>query len=373
MLPEPNYPARPEQFIGRRDQIEAFEEALRYGTVTRRMASFAVLGDWGIGKSSLLLKFASILARSEHKILPVSLSVGTDFGDYHNLAENLLDKLAKTLATSESIVDRISAEAKKWKLKRVNVGGLTLDRETPRFLSSGSTLLRDALDDAWKCFLKPAHLDGAMFFLDDLHNLPSAAHAALAIRDQFQSFGVEGLNYSVCFSARADYFSGIRSFAEPAVRFYNKVYLAAFTFGETSGYVQAVFGTKPDYARPLADWLFDKTLGHPFFLAFISRQLLVHSRGSLPVSPSRHWPEIFGQLEKEKFSSDLGQVSDREKELLRAIAKSPGEEFAPGQFVKQPEYVYFRRLTEKGLFVRTGRGRYKLYHPLFREFLRQTK
>ena len=47
MLPEPNYPARPEQFIGRRDQIEAFEEALRYSTVTRRMASFAVLGERG--------------------------------------------------------------------------------------------------------------------------------------------------------------------------------------------------------------------------------------------------------------------------------------------------------------------------------------
>jgi hypothetical protein len=163
MLPEPNYPARPQQFIGRRDQIEAFEEALRYTTVTRRMASFAVLGDWGIGKSSLLLKFASILARSEHKILPVSLSVRTDFGDYRNLAERLLDKLAKTLATSESIVDRISSEAKKWKLKRVNVGGLTLDRETRRFLSSGSTLLTDALEDAWKCFLKPAHLDGQCF------------------------------------------------------------------------------------------------------------------------------------------------------------------------------------------------------------------
>jgi hypothetical protein len=34
---------------------------------------------------------------------------------------------------------------------------------------------------------------------------------------------------------------------------------------------------------------------------------------------------------------------------------------------------YFARLAEKGLLIRTGRGRYKLYHPLFREFLRQTE
>ena len=63
MLPEPNYPARTEQFIGRRDQIEAFEEALRYSTVTRRMASFAVLGDWGIGKSSSMLRHYNAIAR----------------------------------------------------------------------------------------------------------------------------------------------------------------------------------------------------------------------------------------------------------------------------------------------------------------------
>src|SRR5207244_12019697 len=110
---------------------------------------------------------------------------------------------------------------------------------------------------------------------------------------------------------------------------------------------------------------------HPSLRDVTSRQLLAHAPGSTAQSPARHWPEIFGQLEKEKFSSDLGQVSDREKELLRAIAKSTDDEFAPGQFVKQPEYVYFRRLTEKGLLVRTVRGRYKLYHPLLLEFLRQ--
>lgn len=206
-----------------------------------------------------------------------------------------------------------------------------------------------------------------------LHNLPSAADAALAIRDQFQSFGIEGLNYSVCFSARADYFSGIRSFAEPAVRFHSKVYLAPFTLDETNEYVQAVFASQPDDTHELAQWLYEKTLGHPYFLAFITQQLLTLARGSVPVSPARHWPEVFQQLEKEKFCSDLGQVSDRENELLRAIAKSRDQEFTPGQFVKQPEYVYFRRLTEKALLIRTGRGKYKLYHPLFRLFLQGLK
>jgi predicted transcriptional regulator of viral defense system len=39
----------------------------------------------------------------------------------------------------------------------------------------------------------------------------------------------------------------------------------------------------------------------------------------------------------------------------------------------QYERKYFSRLTEKALLLRVGRGHYKLYHPLFREFLRQTQ
>jgi len=90
------------------------------------------------------------------------------------------------------------------------------------------------LTGAWRQFVRPARFAGAAFFLDDLHNLALASgDTALTIRDQFQAFGIEEINYSVCFSAKTEYFSGTRSFAEPAVRFYNKLLLAPFTLEET--------------------------------------------------------------------------------------------------------------------------------------------
>src|SRR5207249_638843 len=64
VLPEPNFPARPDEFVGRRQHIEAFRYALQQGLAAGRTSSFAILGDWGIGKSSLLLKFAAVC--SEH-------------------------------------------------------------------------------------------------------------------------------------------------------------------------------------------------------------------------------------------------------------------------------------------------------------------
>ena len=287
MLPEPNYPARPEQFIGRRHQIEAFEEALRYSTVTRRMASFAVLGESGIGKSSLLLKFVAVYSKPQHGMLPVILSVCIDLGDYLRFAESLLDRFAGTLAAKSSLAIRVRSEVRNWGLKR-------------------------------------------------------------------------------------DYLFEIGSFAEPAVRFY-KLYLGAFTPQEASEHVDSVFGIRRERSLRLSRWLYQKTLGHPYCLAFISGQLLARARGSPPESPARHWPEIFRQLEREKFRTDLVQLSEKNSELLRAFARGDGEEFAPSQVGQQFDRVYFRRLTDRGLLVRTRRGQYKLYHPLFKLFLQGLK
>lgn len=368
MLPEPSFPAKPSDFVGRAREIESFKVALRQSLVTGRMPSFAVLGNWGIGKSSLLFKFADCCAQMEPRMLSVHFSVSQDIGDYLRFAESLCDKLGDALAASDSMTSRLRAEARNWKFKQVKAGPIIVEREGPqRFLTSGSALLRHALAEASRQFIRPARLAGAVFFLDDLQNLSlPSGDTALTIRDQFQALAVEGMNFSVCFSAKPDYFSGISSFAEPAVRFYSKIALAPFTFEETTEYTKAVFGGDID-VQALAHWLYEKTQGHPYFLAFISRELL--ARGS--TSPAQAWREISARLEREKFESDLAQLSEKDIGLLRTLAASREYEFSPTPFVKQFQYEYFRRLTERGLLIRSARGRYKLYHPLFRAFLQQ--
>jgi hypothetical protein len=159
---------------------------------------------------------------------------------------------------------------------------------------------------------------------------------------------IEGMNFSVCFSAKPDYFSAVRSFAEPAVRFYNKLILTPFTFDESSEYAKAVF-EREDNVQFLAPWLYEKTLGHPYFLAFICRELLVRGNNS----PAKLWPEISAQLEREKFQSDLAQLSDKDVSLLRTLAAAEQDEFNP-TFAKQFQHEYFGRLTDRGLLIRSG-------------------
>ena len=376
MLPEPNFPVKPDEFVGRKAQIAVFRQALQQGLSTGRTSSFAILGEWGIGKSSLLLKFATLCCEPTIAMLPVFISASKDIHDYLRFAESLLDKFADALLAVPKMQTRLRAELRNWRFKRVDLGGFGLERESPRlFLSSGSSLLRHTLKEAWDHFLRPARFNGAIFFLDDLQNITSInkADLALTIRDQFQSFGIDGMNYTVCFSARPDYFAETKALAEPASRFYTKLHLEPFTSEETYEYARSVFNFSPSAMAIIAAWLQEKTFGHPYFLAFVCKYLSAAPIQIQTLKLEPFWPEIFDQLGREKFRSDVSQLSGRELELIHEFANLGTGELATKHFTGKFQTEYFARLAEKGLLIRTGRGRYKLYHPLFREFLRQTE
>ena len=375
MLPKPNFPVRADAFVGRRQQIEIFRQALQQGLQTGRTESFAVLGNWGIGKSSLLLRFAALCSQPPFAMLPVFLSVVRDIRDYMRLAEVLLDKFAEALLAVPNMQARLRGKLSDWRFKRVNFGSGLKGESSRLFLSSGSSLLRHMLTEARDHFLLPAGLKGAIFFLDDLQNISSISKEdlALMIRDQFQWFGIEGMNYSVCVSAKPDYFSGTKGLADPAVRFYTKFYLEPFTFEETLEYARSVFGLPHDISQKVAAWLHEKTLGHLYFLACICEYLMATEKQIEAHKLETSWPAILDQLGREKFLADLSQLSAKELDLIHEFGRLGEGEVSAKHFSGKFQREYFARLVEKALLIRTGRGRYKLYHPLFGEFLQQAQ
>jgi AAA ATPase domain len=376
VLPEPNFPVRPSEFVGRRSEIDEYRKALRHGLAAGRTSSFVILGEWGIGKSSLLWKLADMCSEPTFGMLPVCLLASGDIHDYLRFAEILLDKFTDALLSHPNMQGPLRTELQDWRFKRSHVGAVPFEGESPRrFLSTGTSLLRHTLKDAWDHFLRPAGLKGAIFFVDDLQNITSISKRdlALMLRDQFQWFGVEMLNYSICFSARSDFFAGTKALADPAVRFYTKLYLEPFTREEIVEYTRSIFDFAPDTSATVAAWLQEKTLGHPYFLACVCKYLSATMSRIVPQALEQVWPTILEELGRERFCQDLSRLSAKELNLIHQFANLGDGEFAPQYFSGKFQREYFARLAEKGLLIRTKRGRYRLYHRLFREFLQQTK
>lgn len=136
MFPEPNFPITPGEFVGRGQQIETFRQALQQGLETGRTESFAVLGDWGVGKSSLLLRFAILCSQPPFAILPVFLSVLSDTCDYLRFVEVLLYRFVDALLAVPNMQARLRGKLSDWRFKRGNFGPGGRE-SSPLFLSSG--------------------------------------------------------------------------------------------------------------------------------------------------------------------------------------------------------------------------------------------
>lgn len=371
---EPTYPVDPDNFVGRAEEIKRFTDSINRGLLSGKTPSSAILGEWGIGKSSLLLKLNDILQKDYKETLSFVFPVSKDLVDYSIFAQSLLDKFHSEIISTGKISDKVRAELKRWRLEKIGISGISLERKHPGyFLSSGSTLLRHNLEEIWKKFLVPAKIKSVIFFLDDLQNITKdRSQIALILRDLFQSLVVSGFNYSICFSAYSGYFGAIRELAEPATRFYQKIYLKGFSIDETKEFFIKIKETsKITVETPVVEEIHRLSLGHPYFLCFIINSFItLLGEGRIDSSEFKQlWPIIFERMGESKFSEDFSHVTNGEKKFLLSIAKGKSDELSPTDVKKHPR-VYFTRLTEKNLLRKLDRGKYKLYHPLFKEYLR---
>lgn len=371
---EPTYPVDPANFVGRGEEIKKFKDSVEQGISSSRTPSSAILGEWGIGKSSLLLKLNDILQKDYREILTLVFPVSKDLVDYSIFAQALLDRFHSEIVSTSKISNRIRVELKRWHLEKIGFSGISLERKHPSyFLSSGSALLRHNLEEIWRKFLAPAKIKAVVFFLDDLHNITrDKSQIALILRDLFQSLVVSGFNYSICFSAHSGYFGAIRELAEPATRFYQKIYLKEFSINETKELFKKVRETSNiTVETSVVEQIHRLSLGHPYFLCFIINSLMTMIREGVidSLGFKQLWPAIFDRMGESKFSEDFSHITNGERKFLLSIAGEEVNELSPTDVKKHPR-VYFSRLTEKNLLRRIDRGKYKLYHPLFKEYLK---
>ena len=153
-----------------------------------------------------------------------------------------------------------------------------------------------------------------------------------------------------CFPNQISPFAETKAVAEPTVHFYTKIYLELFTLEETIEYTRSVYSISPN-------------LGYPYFLPFVCKHLSAAENQIQPPPLEGIWRAIFDQLGREKFGSDISQLSAQDCALVREFASLGESEIPVHHLTGKNHRQYLARLIEKGLLVRMGRGRYKVVSP----------
>lgn len=378
----PSYPVDPEFFVNRTGIIDSFKIAVDRSVKTTHPTpdNIAILGEWGVGKSSVLKKFEWICAKEfeDRKIFSALVElVPVACTDFNNLAIKIIDDIDRNMIAKSTISLKVRNKIKEWRVKSVNAFGIGAERKSK--IENPATLLKNSLLDLWEIVEKEGG-DTMIIMLDDLHYLSEGYSEGLYdIRGIFQNLPKHGCNFMVVVSGKKELFVDIRELAEPLSRFFNiKHTLYSFEPKETKDAIlkpikKTSLDLKIDDA--VIERIHELTKGHPFFIHFILREL-VSMKGSGRITMT-YFNEVYKELqkmiEKEKFDIDFSIASPKEKEILLKAAKLD-EVFSPSEIKLEYVRKQLGLLVEKNLLKKHERGEYSIYHPLFRDYLlRQTE
>jgi len=165
----------------------------------------------------------------------------------------------------------------------------------------------------------------------------------------------------------------------PLQGFFDRYHLEPFSEKETKNFINKPLQRIKSLIRvdeEASKKLFMLTLGHPFFLSFIlSNLLMIANKENIKnITKSfviTYFPTIFDHLSSEKFNEEFERASDNEKDILIKLAQIDSDAVSPKELKTKQAPKYLKILTEKkSLLIKTKRGLYRFYHPLFKEHVK---
>ncbi len=376
----PQQPAQPEYFADRKTELRDFRRmAINSGRLKiPTPVNYAILGTWGQGKTSVLYKFRQVVIedlQKEIKCVCIYFALSPEScQNWERFTSDFLQDIPSNLTSSGKITKKIKAELGKWEIS-LNLGPVGATRKPeerkPRLL--------DTLQVLWNKHLAPSGTQIAFIMLDDLHYFPlhKEESAYLTLRTTFQELVNRKCNYSLIITAPTLLFTDIAEVAEPLGRFFRPIDLNMFAFEDAKEAVEIRLKSVASNVRVSDETIrviLEKTGGHPYLLMFTMHELLnmLGQVKSVDVgSFTQNWPRIEALLGRQIFAQKFQHASPTERRLLIEIAKKDTKLVSPGAFSQfKGASRLFARLEDEELLVRSDRGKYSIFHPLFAEYLK---
>lgn len=376
----PQYPASPEYFADRKEAIAYFTKTVTGSANLRPPAptNFIILGEWGVGKTSLLYKFKEITLLKLPRVKSFCFHYALDPTCCRNwdvFSSTLLSRLKQNYEASAGLKEKLRSELSKWKIA-LAIPPVSIQREKKEEIPS----LTDSLESLWKKHLKPSGVDICLLFLDDAHYflVTDQPYAYFTLRNNFQELARRECNFALVLTGPKLLFEEIVDLAEPFTRFFHPFYLEPF---EPEGTREAIIKRikasklKLRVADDVISAIHKKTDGHPYFVMFTMYELVNAVGTKKQISREdfeRHWPSIVTTLENSVFKGRLAKVSEKEKEVLIRISRQDELLVSPSMIRSvKGATEFFSRLERKGLLLKKERGQYQLFHPLFKDYLKK--
>jgi type II secretory pathway predicted ATPase ExeA len=381
----------PPYLAGRDDETRDFQRLLEQEVVLKNLV---LTGLRGVGKTVLLAELKPLATSAGW------LWVGDDLSESASLTEErIVTRLLTDLATvtSSIVIDRRTVAALGFgRPARTVELGLSFDvlwqqfQHTPGLVSDK---LKSVLELVW-AGLRSSRSRGIIFAYDEAQNLADHADAqqypVSLLLDVFQSLQKKELPLMLVLVGLPTLYPRLveaRTFAE---RMFHVLFLDRLTDAQCRDAI-----VKPIEAAggplPLTDKLVRQITresgGYPYFVQFICREVydiaVQKRRASRRLTVNME--DVTRKLDMDFFAGRWSRATDRQRDLLRAIADLPNcdEEFTVQQIVARSRArtaaafsashvnQMLGKLSENGLVYKNRHGRYSFAVPLLGRFIRR--
>ena len=373
----------PTVFGGRTQELEFFEQRLNRALHSRFCEHFLVLGDWGIGKSTLLKEYKKICQSRGHlaSIVPLeSMQSGTKLIEAaRSIVEGVLRDLPYPVDQFKNVVNFFESVG-----ISVLGTGLQLKRDTSRKELSAQAFLHDILIRIWR------DIEGKtgvfVILLDDLDNFIAVSEIIMTLKQTLSMGSIMKTKILVGMTSTPtnwQEFTAIKKHHPLSRYFLSRVELGPLTENELKETIfKSLAGTGVSFSADVIDRVFEYTEGHPFEMQVLCNHLFnnqLSRRVEIDI-----WDKALQATLNDMgiaiFDHWFGQASGEEAKVLRIIAEAEAPisakeikrisetrtfKVSPGNITK-----YLQRLVEKRLVNKSGRGLYSVPDRMFRAYIR---
>ena len=315
------FPADPKSFAGREMELGEIKKAIDYTVHSEPVTpqNVAIVGDWGIGKTSLLNKSKTIALDKGCFTCKITLTP-EKCKTLDSLVYNTIDELHNAVWESDRLTPKLKERVSEWKIESLRFLGLELKRDTAK--STSSTLFKNSLLDLWRRLEKPT-----IIMYDDLHYLADSYPTGLYdLRGVFQELREYDCRFMLMCTGISTLFSKIRGLSEPLMRFFEHIELKPFTLEETKEAIHLPLQRLKidlEFDDDVIETIHTKTQGHPYFIMFFAYDVFEYKqKGTVTLEFFNSiYEKIFSHLAAARFIEDLTVANEKEKEVLFKMAK----------------------------------------------------
>lgn len=363
----------PQFFAGRKDELERFRTFLKSAREGNPM-HLAILGERGIGKSSLL-RMCESFSKTDRCIV-ARVDLDASIGSLGALVETVLRHIAQE-GEAYSKLFRVSEKVKRFfDAYKVSAGAmgfsLEVEKKSPTSLPVRTELLR-----IWRAVKE--NVPAIIVMLDEAEQLERIEGSLQFLRNVFSRLAEERAGFMLLLSGKLTLFKKIKEIHSPLARFFNPISLTEFSYGESLEALEKPLHATGYQIAPEIKGLIAKTSeGHPYIIQVFGFYLCEKAPGRIIDRRvyNAALPIIMSGLTKQLFEDSYSTVSPQEQIVLRVMAREEATTVEFSSIVKGAHLpankvgYLLNRLDDKDCIRKVARGQYRLFHGLFKEYLK---